>query len=396
MWTLQPRLELKTVGELNEFSTARRSWQMLLHSSGLSAFVATVCFSLAGTSDVRAQDTTLTAVQKSPQHSNRQPGPRSVPMRAIPVPDDLDAASAALVAAPYSSFWNLHPPDDDGWRAIVKRAAEAAVPRLAQQRAALGVSIAPTTLGGVKAYILTPKTIPPAHQNQLVFHIHGGGYIFSPGEAGTGEAMLMAAYGGYKVLSIDYRMPPDAPYPAAMDDVTAAWRAVVATMDSHRIAIEGTSTGGGMTLALVLRAKTEGLPLPGAIAPGSPWSDLTGAGDSYKTNEWIDNVVVSYDGYLGRVARLYAHGHDMKDPQLSPIYGDFRGLPPAILTAGTRDLFLSNTVRVHRKLHEAGVEADLEVYEGLSHAQFNSDPMASVTKEAFGEMTRFFDAHLEK
>ena len=171
----------------------------------------------------------------------------------------------------------------------------------------------------------------------------------------------MAAYGGYRVISIDYRMPPDAPYPAAMDDVTSAWRALVAQTDPRRIAVEGTSTGGGMTLALMLRAKAEGLPLPGAIAPGSPWSDMTSTGDSYKTNEWIDNVVVSYDGYLSRLARLYAHGHDLKDPQLSPVYGDLHGLPPTILTSGTRDLFLSNTVRVQRKLREAGIEADLEM-----------------------------------
>ena len=395
MWTLQ-RSKPSTGSNSKALSTARQSWTIAFYSSGLPTLVATLWFALPGTGDALAQEAIPTTVQKNQQDSNRHPGPRSVPVKAIPVPDDLDAASAALVAAPYSSFWNLNPPDDDGWRTIVTRAAEAAIPKLAQQRAALGVSIAPTTLGGVKAYILTPNVMLPSHRNQIVFHIHGGGYLFSPGEAGTGEAMLMAAYGGYKVLSIDYRMPPDDPYPAAMDDVTAAWRAIVAMTDARRIAVEGTSTGGGMTLALMLRAKTEGLPLPGAIAPGSPWSDLTGAGDSYKTNEWVDNVVVSYDGYLSRAARLYAHGHDLKDPQLSPIYGDFRGLPPAILTAGTRDLFLSNTVRVHRKLHEAGVEADLEVYEGLSHAQFNSDPMAPVTKEAFGEITRFFDAHLAK
>ncbi len=247
-----------------------------------------------------------------------------------------------------------------------------------------------------RAFILTPKTIPDAHKNQLVFHMHGGGYVHGPGEAGTGEATLIAAYGGYKVLAIDYRMPPDAPYPAAMDDVTAAWRAVVAATDPRRIAVEGTSTGGGMTLALMLRAKAEGLPLPAAMAPGSPWSDLTETGDSYKANEWVDNVVVSYSGYLSQAARLYAHGHDLKDPQLSPIYGDFHGLPPAILTAGTRDLFLSNTVRAHRKLREAGVEADLQVYEGLSHAQYLFDPAAPVTKEVFGEIARFFNAHLSK
>ena len=386
---------LATVGELKVQSRARKGWEQSF-TRGLSALAATMLCSFLGVADAESQDAGITALQKTQQDMNLKAGPRSVPGRSIPVPDDLDKASAALVAAPYSSFWNLNAANDEGWRAIVKRAAEAAAPMVAQQRASLGVSIAPTTLGGVRAYVLTPKVIPPAHRNQIVFHIHGGGYIFTPGEAGTGEATVMAAFGGYQVISIDYRMPPNAPYPAAMDDVTAAWRALVKTMDARRIGIEGTSTGGGMTLALVLRAKAEGLPLPGAIAPGSPWADLTGAGDSYKTNEWIDNVVVSYDGYLSRVARLYAHGHDLKDPQLSPIYGNFDGLPPAILTAGTRDLFLSNTVRVHRKLREAGVEADLQLYEGLSHAQFNVDPTAAVTKEAFGEITRFFDSHLAK
>jgi epsilon-lactone hydrolase len=278
----------------------------------------------------------------------------------------------------------------------VQQAADEALPRLAKARAALGVSIEPTTVGGVKAFLLTPKEIPEADKNQLVFNIHGGGYIFGPGESGTEEAMLMAVYGGYKVLAIDYRMPPDGPYPAGMDDLTAAWRAVIATTDPRRVAVEGTSAGGGMALALMLRAKAEGMPLPAAIAPGTPSSDLTNTGDSYKTNEWIDNVLVSVDGYPSRGTRLYAHGHDLKDPQLSPIYGDFHGLPPAILTTGTRDLFLSNTVRVHRKFREAGVDADLQVYEGLSHAQYLFDPCGTVPKEVFGEITRFFDAHLAK
>jgi acetyl esterase/lipase len=299
------------------------------------------------------------------------------------------------MAAPYSQLWNLNAPDDAGWRAIVKQAADEALPRLAKARAALGVSIEPTMVGGVNAYILTPKEIPEAHKNQLVFHIHGDGYIFGPGEAGTAEAMLMAAFGGYKVLSIDYRMPPDAPYPAGMDDLTAAWRALVATTDPRRIAVEGTSSGGGMVLSLMLRAKAEGLPLPATIAPGTPASDLTEASDSYKTNEWVDNVLVCVVCYPKRVSQLYAHGHDLKDPQLSPIYGDFRGLPPAILTTGTRDLFLSNTVRAHRKLRRAGVEADLQVYEGLSHAQYLF-PTHTVSKEAFSEIMRFFDAHLAK
>ncbi len=114
----------------------------------------------------------------------------------------------------------------------------------------------------------------------------------------------------------------------------------------------------------------EKLPLPAAIAPGTPWSDIDRIGDTYKTNEWTDNILVTWDGWLGRAAKLYANGHDLKDPYISPIYGDFSNFPPTILTSGTRDLFLSNTVRTHRKLRRAGVIADLNVYEGMSHAQY--------------------------
>jgi epsilon-lactone hydrolase len=160
------------------------------------------------------------------------------------------------------------------------------------------------------------------------------------------------------------------------------------------MAIFGTSTGGGLTLAMILRAKAENTPLPAAIAPSTPWSDLADIGDSYKTNEWVDNVLVTWNGWLGDAARLYAGSHDMKEPYLSPIYGDFQGFPPAILTSGTRDLFLSNTVRTHRKLRRAGVEADLNIYEGQSHAQFDNDPDAPETKEAFTDIAKFFDKHL--
>jgi monoterpene epsilon-lactone hydrolase len=145
------------------------------------------------------------------------------------------------------------------------------------------------------------------------------------------------------------------------------WKEIVKTTPPQNITLVGSSTGGGFVLAKVLRAKNEKLPLPGAIAAGTPWADLIKTGDSYFANEWVDNVLVTWDGWLGRAALLYAGGRDPKEPHLSPVYGDFSGFPPAILTTGTRDLFLSNTVRVHRKLRRAGVEAELNVYEGMSH-----------------------------
>jgi epsilon-lactone hydrolase len=329
--------------------------------------------------------------------ANANPGPRVVPGRSIPVPATVSQQLQTAIAAPYRlPAWNANPKSAAEWKDLINKLAAPTIAALPALRETLGVDSQPANIGGVKAFIVQPKAIPPANANRLLVHVHGGGYVYNPGEAGTVEAVLMAAFGGYKIISFDYRMPPDAPYPAAMDDAMAVWKAALQMQKPENMAIFGTSTGGGMTLAMILRAKQENLPLPAAIAPGTPWSDLTETGDTYKTNEWLDNILVSYNGYLTHAAQLYAGGHDLKDPQLSPIYGNFQGFPPTILTSGTRDLFLSNTVRTHRKLRQAGVEAELQVFEGMSHAQYLFDAKAPETKEAFEEIARFFDKHLGK
>lgn len=228
----------------------------------------------------------------------------------------------------------------------------------------------------------------------MLIHVHGGCYVLNPGEAGLPEAIMMAGCGHFKVISVDYRMPPEAPFPAALDDGMTVWKATLKTTKPKNVAIFGTSAGGAMTLAMVLRAKQEKVPMPGAIAPGTPMSDVTKTGDTFYTNAKVDNVLVSPDGFCDAGTKVYANGHDFRDPLLSPVYGDMEGFPPAILTSGTRDLLLSNTVRVHRKLRQAGVEAVLQVYEGQSHAHYLRDDTAPETKEVFTEIARFFDQHL--
>jgi acetyl esterase/lipase len=321
---------------------------------------------------------------------------RHEPERDIAVPDTVSPAMQAVIGRPLSPIWNMHPKSAEEWKALVAQVANNVAVTLPNLRKHMGVSVEPTTIGGVKAYIVSSNAIAESNRNRLLVHLHGGGYVLFPGESGTREAILTAGYLRIKVISVDYRMPPDYPYPAAMDDVMAVWKEVVNTNDPKETCVFGTSTGGGMTLALVLRAKNEGLPLPAAIAPGTPWSDMTKTGDTFFANEMLDNVLVSNDGWLGDAAVLYAHGHDLKDPMLSPVYGDYQGFPPTILTSGTRDLFLSNTVRVHRKLRAAGVDAQLNVFEGQSHAQYYADPDAPETKEYFAELARFFDEHLGK
>lgn len=319
---------------------------------------------------------------------------REVPSRTIPVPDTVSPQMQAIIARPIGNWMNAVPKTADEWKAIVDKAALDLVAALPKLRDALGVTVQPTTLGGVQAFIVTPKLIPPRNRDRVLLHLHGGVRVFNPGEAGTREAILMAGLGGFKVISVDYRMPPDFPFPAALDDAVAAYRAVLKTTNAKNVGIFGTSAGGSLTLTTLLRAKMEDLPMPGAIAPGTPTVDLTRTGDSLFTNEKVDNVLVTQDGFIRASALLYANGRDLKDPLLSPIYGDVHGFPPAILTSGTRDLYLSNTVRMHRKLREAGVEAVLQVWEGQSHAQYLSDINAPEMKEYHNEIARFFDLHL--
>jgi len=332
----------------------------------------------------------LAGAQTSP------PGARDLPARSVPVPDTVSPQMQKLIGAPLTPTWNVIPKTADEWKVQVNAGYEATMKSLPALREALGVKVEPITLDGVKAYMVTPSSIPPQNRNRLLVHVHGGCFVSFPGESGTAEAIYMAGIGGFRVISVDYRMPPDHPYPAALDDAITAWKAATRMAAPKNMAIFGSSAGGNLTLAMVLRAKQEKLPLPAAIAPGTPMSDLTNAGDSFQTNAMVDNVLVAPGANCDQRAALYLNGRDAKDPFLSPVYGDMTGFPPTILTTGTRDLLLSSTVRVHRKLRQAGVDAVLQVYEGQSHAHYYRDVTAPETKEAFGEIAAFFDKHLGK
>ena len=322
--------------------------------------------------------------------------PREVPPRSIPVPTDVSPGMQKFIAAPLNSSWRDLWKTGEEWRKAADKMDAGIVPTIPAMTERLHVKIEPSTMDGVKVFIVNPDQIPPENRNRLLIHIHGGCYVFFPGEAGVTEAVTMAGLEHFKVISVDYRMPPEAYFPTAIDDVLTVYKAAQRNTDPKNMAIFGTSAGGALTLSVILRAKEKGVPLPGAISVGTPMSDATKTGDSFYTNELVDNVLVSRDGFCDAATVVYANGHDLKDPLISPVYGDMHGFPPAILTTGTRDLLLSNTVRVHRALRAAGVEAQLEVYEGQSHAQYLFDDRLPETAVAFGEIAEFFDKHLGK
>src|ERR1700723_4496046 len=167
------------------------------------------------------------------------------------------------------------------WRKAADERAAKAVQALPALRQRLHVSVKADTIDGVRVFIVTPDDISPEHQDKLLIHLHGGCYVFNPGEAGTSEAIMMAGFGHFKVISVDYRMPPEAYFPGALDDAMTVYRAALKTSDPKNLAVFGTSAGGALVLEMMLRAKQLGLRMPGAIAPGTRMSDVTKTGDSF-------------------------------------------------------------------------------------------------------------------
>ncbi len=322
--------------------------------------------------------------------------PRQVPAKTIPVPNTVSPELQQIIAQPLRTAWDTPPTTGEGWKQLAESIRASAAPGVESMRQRLKVRVEPGTMAGVKIYTVTPETIRPENSGRVLVQIHGGCYVLNPAEAALPEAMLISAMGGYKVIAVDYRMPPEAYFPAALDDSMAVYKEVIAKTDPKRVGLIGTSAGGALVLEMGLRAKQLGMPLPGAIAAGMPMSDSTKTGDTFYTNAMLDNVLVSTEGFCDAAAAFYAHGHDMKDPLISPVYGDMSGFPPTILTSGTRDLLLSNTVRVHRKLRNLGIDSFLQVYEGQSHAQYGRDDRIPEVREAFVEISGFFDKNLRK
>jgi monoterpene epsilon-lactone hydrolase len=280
------------------------------------------------------------------------------------------------------------------WRKLIAERAVARAVSLNVLEKQYDVSIKRDRINGVAVHHVMPNKLNPVHAKRLFIHLHGGAYVFNGGDVSAAEAGQIALSAGIPALSIDYRMPPDHPFPAAIVDVVTVYRYLLEQYPAGALAIGGTSAGGGLALAAIHRFKALELPVVGAIYAGTPWADLTKTGDTLFSNEGIDRVLVTYDGFLGAAARLYASGVDLKDPLISPVYGDFSGFPPTYLVTGTRDMLLSDTARTHRKLRASGVIADLNVYEGMSHAGYGVAPASPESKQVYSELATFLATHL--
>ncbi|WP_410598997.1 alpha/beta hydrolase [Amycolatopsis sp. lyj-90] len=305
--------------------------------------------------------------------------------RTFPAPSTVSEQARTWLAAARGELTYPAFEDTRAWLAMVEQANRSTARRFPISD--LPVTVDDFDVDGVTVYAARPHGVEERADEPVFLWMHPGALLVGGGDAcrvTTGRAALstrMLTWG------VDYRLPPLHPYPAALDDVVAVYRRAIRDRDPSRIFVGGDSAGGNIASALLLRAKDSGLPMPAALVLNTPQVDLTEAGDTFQTLAGVDNVLHS----LRAPNELYAAGADLRDPYLSPVLGDLTGFPPTYLRSGTRDLFLSNTVRMHRRLRGAGVEAELHVFEAMTHGGFGGD--SPEDREAAAEQRRFLDRH---
>jgi acetyl esterase/lipase len=308
--------------------------------------------------------------------------PVRLPARDIPPPATVSevarrALSAGAVLPPPA--W---PAGDDleGWRVAAADSAAMWEPVAAEMLAACRSTVETRPIGGVTCHVGTPPGMDEASGRRLYLFLHGGAFVFGAGAYAKAWGGAMADRLGMTTVSVDYRCPPDHPFPAAPQDVVAVYRALSEVIDPGRIVIGGSSAGGNLAAAATLMIRDQGLPMPAGVVLLTPEVDLTEAGDSFRTNALLDVVL---KGPLPDCNAVYAGGHDLTDPYLSPLHADFaKGFPASLIQTGTRDLFLSNSALMHRKLRKAGVEAELHVWEAMPHGGFGAFGLGKAPEDA--------------
>ena len=252
------------------------------------------------------------------------------------------------------------------------------------------VTVTAAALGGVPTAEITIDGIEPRH---VVLYFHGGVYVISDAFLAAGLASQVGRRTQAKVISVDYRLAPEHPYPAAVDDALAAYEALLDNgIAPSDIAFAGESAGGGLAIATLVNARDHGLPLPAAAFVMSPYVDLTLAGTTMETKREVDPLL-SRELLQPRVAD-YTAGQDAALPLISPVFADLSGLPPLIIQAGSHEVLLDDAVRLARQAAAADVEVTLDITPGVPHVFQAYSPMLDEAAAALDRAGQLLSAHL--
>jgi len=239
--------------------------------------------------------------------------------------------------------------------------------------------------GGVKSEWITA---PGTDAGRAILYLHGGGYVIGSINTHRSLAGRLSRAAKARVLVIDYRLAPEHPHPAAVDDAVAAYRWMLQQgLQPSRIAVSGDSAGGGLTAASLVAIRDAKLPMPAAGAPISPWVDMEGIGDSMTSKAAVDPMVQKAG--LLNMAKAYLGGKDPRTPLAAPLYADLSGLPPLLIQVGTAETLLDDASRLAERAKKAGVKVTYEPWENMIHVWHLFAPMLDEGKQAIDRVGEF-------
>ena len=293
---------------------------------------------------------------------------------ATPPPSTISEAAQAYLRSTDDRRFLAEPPSELSEWSDLQHSYRSGGESWVKTKVATGqVVVEWSRLAGIRIARTRP-TISGSEEGPLVLNFHGGGYALNDGDAALYSAVSFAIEQGLESVTVDYRLIPQHPYPAALDDAVAVYRAMVFEDPARPIVVYGLSAGGGLGAAFLLKLRELGLPMPKAAVLNSPWVDVAMEGDSYRLLDCADPLLGRSTASLQAMAAMYVGNADQKDPLVSPIYGDWSGMGvPILLLSGTRDLLLSDTVRLHQAMRDAGADSELLIYDGMWHA-FSVEP----------------------
>lgn len=253
------------------------------------------------------------------------------------------------------------------------------------------VTSTPGTLGGVPVLTIDVEGVD---SSKVLLHFHGGVYVLGSARAGAGLAAALGRHAGMRVVSVDYQLAPENPYPAALEDAVAVYRAVLEQTPASHIAVSGESAGGGLAAALLLRLREASLPLPTASVLLSPWVDLTLTGQSMTSKASVDPSVLTPEGLRIRVPD-YLGGADPVLPFISPIFADLTGLPPMLIQAGSHEILLDDAIRLAAAAAAHDVEVTLQVTPEVPHVFQAFAAILDEGKTALASAGAFLRTHVD-
>jgi acetyl esterase/lipase len=245
-------------------------------------------------------------------------------------------------------------------------------------------------INGTTTLWITPPQLK--HKDKVLIFIHGGGWIVNTRKAQLKLQTAVASSLGMKVVSIEYGLSPEHPYPAPVNDIVRAYKGIIEEYGAENTGLFGTSAGGGLTLSTLLRLKADGLVPPAASAALSPGADMTASGHLFRAVGLQDPVLPPHGGYSAMQA--YTGKADPKDPLVSPVFGDFTGMTPMFLLCGTAEIVGSDAIRVAARARNQGVDVTLLVSDGMWHVPIGNGTGVPELQLAYDEMIKFFRRHM--